>query len=111
MTGHLTGPWSVWYCPGNATNALNQELPVQGVDPNIGGVRVSGRPILGPNAAPEYSQELAAGHEEPHGIIDKVKQLVGLAPAEPSSAVSGDIVLVPLVQTSSELLNVLVSQW
>ena len=61
---------------------------LQEIDPYIGGVRVSSRPILGPNAAPEYSQEVAATHDEPQGIFDKVKQLVGLGPAEPSDVVS-----------------------
>ena len=58
-------------------------LLLQEVDPQIGGVRLSNRPILGPDVGPT-SYPAATEIEAPHGIVDKVKQLVGLGPATPA---------------------------
>lgn len=59
--------------------ATEEFCVLQEVDPVITGVRLSNRPLLGPNAQPtSYTTQ----DEAPHGILDKVKQLVGLAPAD-----------------------------
>lgn len=59
---------------------------MQEVDPQIGGVRLSNRPILGGDVGPaSYSH--AADTEAPHGIVDRVKQLVGLGPTTDTSEV------------------------
>lgn len=55
---------------------------IQDVGPAIGGVRLSDKPILGPDAGPAPT----AGAEAP-GIFDRVKQLVGLGPASTKSTV------------------------
>lgn len=51
----------------------------------MGGVRLSDRPILGPDAGPA---PVATGAKaEAPGMLDRVKQLVGLGPASTTSAV------------------------
>ncbi len=62
------------------------DLLLQEVDPQIGGVRLSNRPILGPDVGPT-SYSTATEDEAPHGIVDKVKQLVGLGPSTSTPAV------------------------
>ena len=58
---------------------------MQGVGPAMGGVRLSDRPILGPDAGPA---PVATGAKaEAPGMLDRVKQLVGLGPASTTSAV------------------------
>lgn len=59
---------------------------LQEVDPQIGGVRLSNRPILGPDVG-TMPYSTATEDEAPHGIVDKVKQLVGLGPATSTPAV------------------------
>lgn len=75
-------------CAPGILNGIDDgsDLLLQEVDPQIGGVRLSNRPILGPDAGPmPYST--ATEDAAPHGIVDKVKQLVGLGPATTTPAV------------------------
>ncbi|KAL0040887.1 hypothetical protein WJX79_008644 [Trebouxia sp. C0005] len=78
-TGSTTGGYAGSnYAGSNASHTRE-------VDPQIGGVRLSNRPILGPDAGPmPYST--ATEDAAPHGIVDKVKQLVGLGPATTTPA-------------------------
>ena len=58
---------------------------MQGVGPAIGGVRLSDRPILGPDAGP--APGATAARAEAPGMFERVKQLVGLGPASTTSVV------------------------
>ncbi|DBB07603.1 TPA: hypothetical protein ACH3X3_009040 [Trebouxia sp. C0006] len=86
-TGSTTGGYAASNYTGSTTGgyagsnyAGSNASHTREVDPKIGGVRLSNRPILGPDVGPmPYST--ATEDEAPHGIVDKVKQLVGLGPA------------------------------
>lgn len=61
--------------PSASVRLVDVALAMQGMGPAIAGVRLSDRPILGP--APVTT---SAGAEAP-GMLDRVKQLVGLGPS------------------------------
>ena len=77
-------------CSGN--RILTYMLTMQGVGPAIGGVRLSDRPILGPDAGP--APVATAARAEAPGMFERVKQLVGLGPASTTSAVCSLLYLV-----------------
>ena len=57
-------------------------LVMQGMQPATGAVRLSNRPILGPDAGPAPVATASSAHaEEAPRMLDRVKQLVGLGPA------------------------------
>ncbi|DBB04179.1 hypothetical protein WJX77_004720 [Trebouxia sp. C0004] len=91
-TGSTTGGYAASNYTGSTTGgyagsnyAGSNASHTRDVHPQIGGVRLSNRPILGPDVGPmPYST--ATEHEAPHGIVDKVKQLVGLGPSTSTPA-------------------------
>ena len=66
---------------------------MQASEPAYSGVRLSDRPILGPDSGPSHVTTAAAyppaetAETEAPGMFDRVKQLVGLGPASTASAV------------------------